>query len=50
MFYNSIINEIKLFGKIINKLVKSENKKWKDVINLLKIWLVLFCTLVLMHP
>ena len=45
MFYISIRHAVKLFEKnAINTVVKlSENKERKDVINLLKIMLVLFC-------
>ena len=44
-YYGSVRNKIK---RIINKVIRiSENKLRKDVINLLKIWLVLFYTSVL---
>ena len=43
-YYGSVRN----FKKKINKVIRiSENKLRKDVINLLKIWLVLFYTSVL---
>ena len=46
MFYISTRHAVKLFGEnAINKVVKlSENKERKDIINLLKIMLVLFFT------